>query len=149
MHAMAQWRDGMAFDVAHGSGHTVRIDARIEGGGADSGPRPKELVLSALTGCTAMDVISILRKMRQPVNALRVRAEAEETDTHPKVFRAIDLIYEVDGEGCDPERVAHAVALSEWRYCGVSAMLRPAVEIRVHILLNGSEIPQEAAPVVH
>jgi putative redox protein len=143
----AEWKDGMAFELAAGSGHSVRIDARTEGGGADSGPRPKELLLGALAGCTAMDVISILRKMRQPVRAFRVRAEGEETAEHPRVFRAIDLTYEVEGEGCDPERVAHAVALSEWRYCGVSAMLRPAAEIRVKILVNGVEAPAEPAPV--
>jgi putative redox protein len=142
----AEWKDGMAFDVASGSGHSVRIDARVEGGGADSGPRPKELLLGALAGCTAMDVISILRKMRQPVRAFRVRAEGEETEEHPKAFRAIDLTYEVEGDGLDAERIAHAVALSEWRYCGVSAMLRPAVEIRVKILVNGAEVAEEPAP---
>lgn len=142
----AEWKDGMTFDAVAGSGHTVRLDSRVEAGGADSGPRPKELLLGALAGCTAFDVISILAKMRQPVRAFRVRAEGEETDQHPKVFRAIDLIYEVEGDGLDPERVAHAVALSEWRYCGVSAMLRQAVEIRVKILINGAEVPQEPAP---
>ena len=147
LYMAAEWKDGMAFDVAAGSGHTVRIDARVEGGGADTGARPKELLLGALAGCTSMDVISILTKMRQPVRAFRVRAEAEETDTHPKVFRVIDLTYEVDGEGLDAERIAHAVALSEWRYCGVSAMLRQAAEIRVRILINGAEVPQEPAPV--
>lgn len=146
MYMAAEWKDGMAFDVAAGSGHSLRIDARVEGGGADSGPRPKELLLGALAGCTAMDVISILRKMRQPVRAFRVRAEGEETEEHPKLFRTIDLTYEVEGDGLDTERIAHAVALSEWRYCGVSAMLRPAAEIRVKILVNGAEVAEEPAP---
>ena len=143
----AEWKGAMAFDVAAGSGHTVRIDAAADAGGADSGPRPKELLLAALAGCTSMDVISILAKMRQPVRVLRVRAEGNEVEHHPKVFPAIDVIYEVEGDGLDPERVAHAVALSQWRYCPVSAMLRPAAEIRVKILMNGVEVPPEPAPV--
>jgi putative redox protein len=146
VHMAAKWKDGMAFDVESGSGHTVRIDARGDVGGVDSGPRPKELLLGSLAGCTAMDVISILRKMHQPVRVFSVRAEGEETARHPQVFTAIDLTYEVEGDGLDPRRVAHAVALSQWQYCGVSAMLRQAAEIRVRILVNGSDVPQEPAP---
>lgn len=137
MEATARWTDGMRFDLRTGSGHTLEADADAETGGRDAGPRPKELLLAALASCTAMDVASVLRKMRQPFRGLRVRAGGEPTAEHPRVFRRIDLVYEVEGEGCDAERVAHAVELSRDRYCGVNAMLRPAVEVRARILLNG------------
>jgi putative redox protein len=143
MRVQADWAGGMAFDVATGSGHVLRIDARAEAGGNDTGARPKELLLAALAGCTAMDVASILRKMRQPVRSLSVRAEGEETDEHPRAFRSIDLTYEVEGEGegLDPQKVARAVELSQERYCGVSAMLRPAVDLRVRLVVAGAPVP--------
>lgn len=137
----AKWVEGMAFDIETGTGHTLRIDARPEVGGQDTGPRAKELLLASLAGCTAMDVISILKKMRQPVESFRIHTEAYDTEEHPKVFPYVDLVYEVNGEGLDPERVVRAVELSQVRYCGVSAMLRPAVDIRVKILVNGQEQP--------
>lgn len=133
---------GMAFDAAI-DGHTFPIDAAAEHGGADGGPRPKGLVLTALAGCAAMDVISILRKMRQPFTHLAVRADADLTDTHPKVFRDIVVTVEVDGE-VDAAKLWRAVALSRDQYCGVAAMLKAHAPIAYRVRLGGREIPEPA-----
>ena len=130
--------EGMAF-AAEVDGHTITIDAKAEHGGTDAGPSPKALVLTSLAGCTAMDVISILRKMRQPVTGLSVKAEGTQTDEHPRTLVDLQVTYTVTGE-MDPGRLKRAVELSEERYCGVSAMLRAHTSITSHIVLNGTEL---------
>lgn len=131
---------GMRFQ-AEANGHRFTLDAEPEFGGGDEGPRPKPLVLTALAGCTAMDVASMLTKMRQPFTRLEVKAETDLTEAHPKVFTGITLTYVVEGE-VDPDRLARAIALSRDRYCGVNAMLRQVVPIGVRILLNGQPLPE-------
>ncbi|RME23980.1 MAG: OsmC family peroxiredoxin [Deltaproteobacteria bacterium] len=140
MESTVTWKEGMAFD-GEANGHHFPLDAEEQFGGRDTGPRPKPLLLTALAGCTAMDVASILTKMRQPFTALSVKAEGELTDTHPKVFKDFTITYTVEGE-VDPERLARAVALSRDRYCGVNAMLRKHAPIHTRILLNGEELPE-------
>lgn len=117
-------------------GHRFALDADAEFGGHDAGPRPKGLVLTALAGCTAMDVIAILNKMKVPYEHLSVRAEGHLTDQHPKVFDRITLIYELRGD-VPLDKVQRAVSLSQDKYCGVSAMLRASVKIGHEIHLNG------------
>lgn len=141
MESSVTWKSGMAFEVAL-DGHRFTLDAAPGDGGQDLGPRPKGLVLSALAGCTGMDVISILTKMRQKVTGLRVSADGDTTEEHPRRFTTIRVRYEIEGEGLDLDKVRRAVQLSEERYCGVSATLRPSVEIRPEILVNGERIDQ-------
>ncbi len=129
-------REGMAFDVAV-DGHSFTVDADPAFGGAELGPRPKNLVLAALCGCTAMDVISILRKMRAEPTAFSVHATAESATEHPKVFTRIALTYRFEGEDLPASKLRRAVALSEERYCPVNAMLRPTVDITSRIEVNG------------
>ncbi len=131
---------GMAFDVAI-DGHTLTIDAESQFGGADAGPRPKTLVLSALAGCAAMDVISILRKMRQEPTHLDVKAEADLTGDHPKVYRGLQVTVTVNGD-VDPRKLWRAVSLSRDTYCGVAAMLRAHEPIGYRVFLNGEEVPE-------
>lgn len=109
----------MRFVGGTGSGHVVAFDDE-EGGTA---PRPTEVLLSALAACTAMDVMSILRKKRQPVEGYRVRVDGEQSDGHPRVFTDINVVHEVRGGGVDPAAVARAVELSASRYCAISATL--------------------------
>lgn len=135
MESTVTLNEGMAFTV-EASGHTFTIDAAEEHGGQGLGPQPKPLVLSALAGCTAMDVISILRKMRQPVTSLSVKAEATLADEHPKTLDDIQVVYTVTGE-VDEGRLRRAVELSEDRYCGVSAMLKAHTTVTSTIVLNG------------
>jgi putative redox protein len=130
--------EGMAFTVDV-DGHQLTIDATSEHGGVDAGPQPKTLLLSSLAGCTAMDVISMLRKMRQPVTALAVKAEGELTDEHPRTFVDLHVTYTVEGD-VEPGRLKRAVELSEDKYCGVSAMLRSHTSITSTIVLNGEKL---------
>lgn len=115
----------------------------IEGGnvesGKKSGPGPKVLILTALCGCTALDVISILEKMREKVDRFQVKAVGETALEHPKKFTGITLFYAVDGENVELEKVQKAVSLSIERYCGVYATLIPSVNINIKISINGIE----------
>jgi putative redox protein len=129
MEAMVQWKDGMRFDGTAESGGTVTLDARPEHGGTGRGPSPMETMLLALAGCTGMDVVSILRKMRAPLEGLDIRVSADRADKHPRVFARIRLDYVFRGPGLRPDQVERAVQLSQEKYCSVSAMLRASAEL--------------------
>ncbi len=129
-----KWVDGMAFECEI-SGHKVTIDAGSQVGGNDLGPRPKALMLASLGGCTAMDVISILKKMRVEVKDLNVIVEGDLTDEHPKHFYKMHVIYEVTGKDLPMDKIKKAVDLSEDRYCGVSAVYKQTMEITSEIKL--------------
>jgi len=124
-------------------GYAVRMDAAPEFGGSGFGPRPKPLVLSALAGCSGIDVASIMRKKQVPFKSFRIITEGETTDTHPKYYNKIHVIFEITGENFEGDqavydKVARAVELSTETYCGVNAMLKLAAEITHEIrLLNG------------
>jgi len=111
------------------SNHWVMMDGPPEFGGSEAGTRPKELLLLALGGCTASDVISILQKKRVALDGLDIHVTAEQRDEYPQVFTAIHLEYVVRGDGIRPQDVERAIELSESKYCSVSAMLRPAIPI--------------------
>jgi putative redox protein len=131
--------EGIAFDIRTGSGHTIRVD-NTEGG---TGPGPAELVGVALAGCSAMDVISILRKKRQVVTHYEVRINAVQADDHPHAFGRIDVLHVVDGPDIDPEAVRRAVELSATRYCAVSTTLSSGVSELHHAYLIRDEIGGE------
>jgi len=118
----------MAFE-ADVNGFKIMLDADPAVGGENNGPRPKPLTLVSLAGCTGMDVISILKKMRIEPEYFNISVEGELTDEHPKYYHKIHLVYELKGEGVDYEKVEKAVNLSQERYCGVSALLRFGAEI--------------------
>ncbi len=123
----------MRFEASVGSGHTIVLD-NAEG---DTGARPAELVGAALGACTAMDVISILRKKRQPVDRYEVRVTGTQSDEHPHAFSRFEVLHVVDGTGIDPEAVRRAIELSATRYCSVGSTLASgAVEIRHGYLLR-------------
>ena len=122
----------MAFETEL-NGHKLVIDARENVGGEDRGPRPKPLMLTALAGCTGMDVISILKKMRVDVKGFEVIVEADETDEHPVHYHKMHVIYQFTGKDLPREKVEKAVRLSEERYCGVSEVYRKAMELTSEI----------------
>lgn len=122
------WQGNMKFDAVV-SGHHVVMDALPAVGGNDEGARPKELMLAALAGCTGMDVVAILKKMRIEPEYFNIIVEAEMTEEHPKHYTAMHIIYEIRGEGLDIEKVEKAVNLSQERYCGVSTAYRKGMEI--------------------
>lgn len=123
--------EGLKFDVQTQSGHTLRIDTNEAGAGGGSGPGPMALVLAALGGCGAMDVISILRKMRQDVTAYDVSVMADRAPEHPKVYRNAVITHRFRGRAIGEPHVRRAIYLSISRYCPVFAMLSPSVRIRV------------------
>jgi putative redox protein len=104
--------------------HVLPDEERQEGG-----PRPMELLLIGLAGCTSMDVISVLQKKRQPITGLETKVTAERAEEHPKVYTAIHLEFLVKGKGVKPEAVERAIELSETKYCPAIAMLRQTVKI--------------------
>lgn len=112
--------EGMRFAGASGSEHTVTLDGLHAG---SAGPSPMELVLIGLAGCSAMDVVSILRKQHQPLQGLEVRARGQRRDEPPRIFTEIHLEYIVHGIDVDPTALVRAIDLSEQRYCSVWAML--------------------------
>jgi putative redox protein len=128
-------QDGMAFN-GELEGYTIPIDADKAVGGQDKGPKPKGLSLTALAGCTAMDVISILRKMQAEPEEFWVEAESDLTEDHPKVFTRITITYYFKGGEVTQEKAEKAVNLSQERYCGVSAMLSKAAPIETKIVIE-------------
>ncbi len=110
--------EGMRLDTTLGSGHTLVMDT-TEG---NEGPRPAELMGAALAGCTAMDVISILRKKRQDVTRYEVRVAATQMDAHPHAFTRFDVVHVIEGH-VDPEAVRRAIELSATKYCSVGTTL--------------------------
>jgi len=125
------WKDKMAFDSKIDN-HTIRIDTDGELGD-DSGPGPKKLLLSALTGCTGMDVVSLLNKMRVSFTNFEMDIEADLTNEHPKVYSEIRIIYKLVGKDLNQEKVKKAIELSQEKYCGVNAMLRKNSPIKYNI----------------
>ncbi len=129
----------MAFE-AELEGHRFMIDAYAEFGGRGLGPAPKGLLLSALAGCTALDVVSILEKMRVKPRRFEVKAEGQLAEEHPKRFLRIVVTYSFEGDDLPLDKLKKAVALSEERYCGVSATLRGNVELVSEIRVNGASV---------
>jgi putative redox protein len=130
--ARAIYLERDAFRVTTGSGRTVLIDALPEDGGQPGGQSPMELLLVALSGCTGIDVVSIMRKQRQDVTGYEVRVTGERrTDEHPKIYTRIAVEHVVRGRNLNVAGVARAVELSATKYCSVSAMLERAAPIEV------------------
>jgi putative redox protein len=119
----------MTFRANTASGHTVVLDSSPDVGGTGSGATPMELLMASLGGCTGMDVISILRKMRQNVTSYEVRVSGERATEHPKIFTAIEVEHVVRGQTLKPELVKRAVELSATQYCPAAAMLGHAAHI--------------------
>lgn len=120
--------EAMSFDVEVNN-HKFMIDAVEAVGGKNRGPRPKPLVLASLGGCTGMDVISMLRKMRAEPEYFNVSVAAVSTDEHPKYYNKIHITYTFKGKDLPMAKLEKAVNLSQERYCGVTAMLNKAAEI--------------------
>ena len=115
------WRERMTFDATTNSGHSLLLDSAPPNGD-DRGARPMELLLTALAGCAAMDVLSILEKKREAVEGFEVVIHAKRAHEHPRVYTEIHVLYRVRGN-VNARSLAHAIELSETKYCGVGAML--------------------------
>src|SRR5574343_2015818 len=120
---------GMAFLAETGSGHVLTMDGAPDGGGRNLAPRPMETVLAGTGGCTAYDVVLILKRGRHDVRGCKVTLKAERATSDPKVFTAVHFHFIVSGRGLKPEIVERAVALSHEKYCSATAMLAEAFAI--------------------
>ncbi len=131
--AKINWIDGQRFVASASSGHAIVVDSDRE---RNSAAGPMELVLMGLCACTATDVVIILKKKREPVTGVEVRAEAERATEPPTVYKQIKLIYTISGD-VSRKAVEDAVRLSEEKYCSVAAMLKHTAKIEAEIRLNG------------
>ena len=122
-------QEGSTFEGVAGSGHRVTMDVASEVGGRNLGLRPMEMVLLGLGGCTAIDVLHMLRKGRQPITDMRVELDAERADDVPKVFTRIHLHFVLTGAGLDPHKIERAINLSASKYCSASMMLNKTAEM--------------------
>ncbi|MBA3732561.1 MAG: OsmC family protein [Gammaproteobacteria bacterium] len=129
MNVRVKWMDNMTFVGETGSGHAVVMDGPPDHGGRDLAPRPMEMVLLGLGGCTAFDVVSILKKARQNITGCEADIQAERADAVPAVFTRIHIHYSVRGKNLSAPQVTRAVALSAEKYCSVTVMLANSVEI--------------------
>ncbi|HET7864433.1 MAG TPA: OsmC family protein [Burkholderiaceae bacterium] len=120
---------GMTFVAETGSGHVIAMDGAPDGGGRNLAPRPMETVLAGTGGCTAYDVVLILRRGRHDVRGCQVRLEAERAAVDPKVFTRIHMHFTVSGQGVPPEAVQRAVQLSHDKYCSATRMLAETANI--------------------
>ncbi len=124
---------GMTFQ-SHLDNHTIIIDTPENDGGNDLGPRPKKLMLSSLAGCSGIDVVSMLNKMRVPFNNFSMDIEANLTKEIPKTYKWVKITYRISVKDGDREKVQKAVILSKEKYCGVSAMFSKFAEMEYDIV---------------
>ncbi len=127
----AIFNKGMSF-TSHIDGHKVVTDSNSEG--ISDGPSPKRLMLASLAGCTGIDVVSILDKMKVTFNNLSIEVSAELTEDHPRIYKNVQVIYKIKIDKADQEKMEKAVKLSEDKYCGVNAMFRSFAKVESTIV---------------
>ena len=130
-----EYKGGMEFVGKVASGHDIRMDAGDSVGGADSAPRPVEVLLSSLGGCTGMDVVSVLRKMKTEPKSLQIEIQDERATEYPKAFTKIHLIYKVEGD-VPEENLVKAIELSLTKYCPIANTLSGVAEITYEISVD-------------
>lgn len=135
--ASVKWTENMSFE-GNVNGHSIIIDAEESVGGKNRGPRPKPFMLLALAGCTGMDVVSILAKMRVELVDFKVSVSGELTEEHPKHYHSMHVKYEFWGKDLDLEKLQKAVSLSEERYCGVNAVYKKVMPVTSEIVIHES-----------
>jgi putative redox protein len=130
------WKGDMSFEGETESNHRILMDLAEKSGGHNQGPRPMELVLVSLAGCTAVDVVGILKKMRQQLEGLEVKVESERADQHPRVYKKIEIEFNLKGRNLKDESVKRAIDLSLDKYCSVKTMLEKTAEISYSYSIN-------------
>lgn len=129
------WNGKMAFE-SNVDGHKIKMDADESVGGDNTGGRPKKLLLAGLAGCTGMDVVAILEKMKVSFDTFEIITDAVQTEEHPKVYEKITLTYVFSGKDLPEEKLRRAIELSQDKYCGVSAMLRKSALLEWTLVLK-------------
>lgn len=129
------WKNNLTF-VSEIDQHKLIMDSSTQAGGNDLGPSPKKLLLAALAGCTGMDVISILQKMRVSIAKFEIEVQGTLTEEHPKFYKEMHVTYKLSGHDIPKEKVEKAVKMSEETYCGVGALFRKAIKINSDIVIT-------------
>ena len=130
-----KWLGKLAFETEM-DGHKVITDASPEIGGEDLGPRPKRLMLTALAGCTGIDISLILKKMKVEISDMNISVEGDLSQEHPQYYTKMHVIYEFWGKAVPLKKIERAVRLSEEQYCGVSALYKKAIEVTSEIIIH-------------
>ncbi|QXP69047.1 OsmC family protein [Polaribacter sp. R2A056_3_33] len=133
------WKENMQFESDNPSGLNLTMDAGEESGGEGKGYRPKALMLASLAGCSGLDVVSLLTKMRAEVAEFKIDITAELTDEHPKFYNKVKVDYHFTDIDLKPEKIQKAVNLSVTKYCGVMEMFRQFAEVEIEIHLHKIE----------
>lgn len=131
-HIISSFQGGMAF-ATELDGHPITIDLNAKDGGANLGPEPKALMLVSLAGCTGVDVVMILNKMRVSFSEFSIEIYGHLTDTEPRIYHTVNILYRIRAKLEDKEKVEKAVDLSQNKYCGVSAMFRAFAKLETEI----------------
>jgi len=127
------WKENMLFESDNPSGHTVLIESGTEHGGNEIGLRPKAMMLSSLAGCTGLDIVSLLKKMRAEVDDFKLVVNGELTDEHPKYYHSVIVEYHFYGRDLKEDKINKAVDLSIEKYCGVMEMFRQFAELKTEV----------------
>ena len=133
--AKVTWVDGMLMVAEGGTGHTITMDGAPDIGGRNLASRPMEVLLMGMGGCTAIDVVSMLKKQRQDIEGVEVSLVAERAEDHPKVYTSVKLVYTVRGRKLNKALVERAVSLSDEKYCSATAMVKKSAGVTHEILL--------------
>ena len=133
--AKISWVEGALFVAESGTGHTFTMDGAEDVGGRDLGPRPMEVLLMGMGGCTAIDVVSMLKKQRQDITGVEVAMTAERASDYPKVYVNVKLIYTVRGRKLNKALVERAVTLSDEKYCSATAMFKKTAKVTHEVVL--------------
>jgi putative redox protein len=133
-----RWTGNMAFETEL-DGHKLTLDADEDVGGHNTGMRPKKLMLTALAGCTGIDVISILKKMKIVPDKFNVKVDGNVTEDHPKQYDSMHITYEFQGDNLPEDKLMRAIELSQEKYCGVSAVYKKAIKVTYEMsIINNS-----------
>src|SRR6476659_9591078 len=133
--AKVSWVDGALFVAEGGSGHTLTMDGAPDIGGRNLASRPMEVMLMGMGGCTAIDVVSMLRKQRQDIEGVEVSLVAERAEEHPKVYTSVKLVYTVRGRKLNRALIERAVSLSDEKYCSATAMFKKTAQVTHEVVL--------------
>ncbi len=133
-----QWKGNMLFESDNPSGHSVLIDTSPENGGNNEGLGPKALMLSSLAGCSGLDVVSIMNKMKVTVDDFKMEVVGELTDEHPKYYHTVTVDYHFYGADLDEKKLQRAVDLSVETYCGVMEMFRRFAKVEINTYFHSS-----------
>lgn len=136
MHVVVNWIGSKQFEATNEEGAQFKMDAKKKSGGSGDYASPTDHLLAATAGCTGIDIVSILEKMRQPIRALRIEVEGTQEENHPKYFSSIMLRYILEGDNIDRAKVEQAVELSQDKYCSVRASLTEKCKVSTEIVIN-------------